>query len=336
MAALDEGWLAASAEEILEPELPIVDPHHHFWDYPTHRYLLDQLLADTGSGHKVEATVCIECAVFYRRDASREMRVVGEVEFVNGLAAMAASGRYGDTMAAAGIVGFADLTIGAGVEEVLSAQVQVGGGRLKGIRYAAGWEDKTREIHNGHTNPPRHLYRDDAAFREGFAKLGELGLSFDAWLYHPQLDDVVDLARSFPDQPIVVNHVGGPLGRSWYATRRDQVFAAWKASMVELARSENVCVKLGGLGMKLCGFDFDERKRSPSSADLAEAWRPFIETCIEAFGARRCMFESNFPVDKISGSYANYWNAFKRLASGASAEEKADLFNRTARRFYRL
>ena len=160
----------------------------------------------------------------------------------------------------------------------------------------------------------------------GFAKLGELGLSFDAWLYHPQLDDVVDLARSFPDQPIVVNHVGGPLGRSWYATRRDQVFTAWKASMVELARSENVCVKLGGLGMKLCGFDFDERKRSPSSADLAEAWRPFIETCIEAFGARRCMFESNFPVDKISGSYANYWNAFKRLASGASAEEKADLF----------
>ena len=336
MAALDESWLNAGAEAILEPELPIVDPHHHFWDYPTHRYLLEQLLADTGSGHKIEATVFIECAAFYRRDASRQMRVVGEVEFVNGQAAMAAGGRYGDTLAAAGIVGFADLTLGAKVEEVLSAQVAVGGDRFKGIRHAAGWEDKTAEIHNSHTNPPQHLYRDHAVFREGFAKLGELGLSFDAWLYHPQLEDLIDLARSFPDQPIVLNHVGGPLGLSWWASRRDEVFTAWKASIEELAKSENVYMKLGGLGMKLNGFDFHERETAPSSTELADAWRPFVETSIESFGPSRCMFESNFPVDKISGSYANCWNAFKRLASGASEDEKADLFNRTARRFYRL
>jgi len=336
MAALDESWLKASAEAILEPELPIVDPHHHFWDYSTHRYLLEQLLADTGSGHKIEATVFIECAAFYRRDGSREMRVVGEVEFVNGQAAMAANGRYGDTLAAAGIVGFADLTLGAKVEEVLSAQVAVGGGRFKGIRHAAGWEDKTAEIHNSHTNPPQHLYRDHAVFREGFTKLGELGLSFDAWLYHSQLEDLIDLARSFPDQPIVLNHVGGPLGLSWWASRRDEVFTAWKASIEALAKSENVYMKLGGLGMKLNGFDFHERDTAPSSRELADAWRPFVETSIESFGPSRCMFESNFPVDKISGSYANYWNAFKRLASGASDDEKADLFNRTARRFYRL
>ena len=336
MAALDDNWLVASVETILEPELAIVDPHHHFWDFSTHRYLLDALLEDTGSGHNIEATVFIECAAFYRRNESREMRVVGEVEFVNGQAAMAASGHYGETMAAAGIVGFADLTLGAKVEDVLSAQIAVGGGRFKGIRHAAAWEDKTAEIHNSHTNPPRYLYRDHSAFREGFAKLGELGLTFDAWLYHPQLDDLIDLARAFPNQPIVLNHIGGVLGLSWYASRRDEVFAEWNAAMQELAKSDNVCIKVGGMGMKLAGFDFDERDTAPSSIELAGAWRPYVETCIEIFGPKRCMFESNFPVDKISGSYANYWNAFKRLSSGASADEKADLFNQTARRFYTL
>ena len=336
MASLDEERLAAAAEEALEPELPIIDAHHHLWDFPSHRYLLDELLADTGSGHNIEQTVFMECAVFYRRDATRAMRVVGEVEFVNGVAAMAASGRYGDTKVAAGIVGTADLTLGAEVEEVLGAQIAAGGGRFKGIRYAAGWEDKTRDIHNSYTNPPEHLYRDHREFREGFAKLGGLGLSFDAWLYHTQLEDLIDLARTFPAQPIVLNHTGGPMGHGWYAKRKGEVFEAWRTRIRELARSERVYVKLGGLGMKLTGFGFDERATAPSSQELADAWRPFVETCIEAFGAARCMFESNFPVDKFSGGYANYWNAFKRLASGASADEKAQLFKETARRFYRL
>ncbi len=336
MATLDEARLAASVEPALEPELPIVDPHHHFWDFPSHRYMLNELLADTGSGHTVTATVFIECAVFYRASGAQSMRPVGEVEAINGLAAMAASGRYGDTQAAAGIVGMADLTIGAAVEDVLRAQMAAAGSRFKGIRYAAGWEDKTAGIHNSHTNPPAHLYRDHAPFREGFAKLGELGLSFDAWLYHPQLADLIDLARTFPAQPIVLNHVGGPLGLEHYASRKEEVFEHWRASIRELATLDNVYIKLGGLGMRLNGFEFDARERAPSSSELADAWRPFIETAIEAFGPKRCMFESNFPVDKISGAYANYWNAFKRLALGASSDEKAALFRDTARTFYRL
>ena len=210
------------------------------------------------------------------------------------------------------------------------------GPRFKGIRYAAAWEDKADEIHNSHTNAPPHLYRDHAKFREGFAALGRLGLTFDAWLYHPQIPDLTALARAFPAQPIVLDHVGGPLGLGWYADKRAEIFAGWKRDMVELATCSNVHIKLGGLGMRVNGFAFHHRERAPSSKDLADAWRPYIETCIEAFGPKRCMFESNFPVDKISGSYAVYWNAFKRLASGASAADKAALFRDTAKRFYRL
>ncbi|MEM7407805.1 MAG: amidohydrolase family protein [Pseudomonadota bacterium] len=336
MATLDKARLEAAAEPAMEPELPIIDPHHHLWDFPKHRYLLPELLEDTDSGHNIEQTVFIECGVFYRREGPTAMGPVGEVEFANGIAAMAATGRYGATRAAAGIVGMADLTLGAAVEDVLTAQIAVGGGRFKGIRHAAGWEDKTSDIHLSHTNPPRYLYRDHAGFREGMAKLGALGLTFDAWLYHPQHDDLLDLARSFPEQPIVLNHVGGPLGLSWYASRKDEVFTDWQRTMTALATCENVQVKLGGLGMKLNGYRFDERELAPSSEDLANAWRPFMETAIDLFGVERCMFESNFPVDKISGGYSNYWNAFKRLASGASADEKAALFKQNAKRFYTL
>lgn len=336
MATLDEARLAASAEPALDPELPIIDPHHHLWDFPSHRYLLEDILADTNSGHNIEQTVFLECAVFYRPDVGKDMRYVGEVEFANGIAAMAASGRYGPTKVAAGIVGRADLTTGAAVEEVLTAQIAAGCGRFKGIRHAAGWEDKTRQIHNSHTNPPEHLYRDHAKFHEGFAKLGELGLTFDAWLYHTQLGDLIDLARTFPEQPIVLNHIGGPMGLEWYAERKQEVFEAWRKSIFELATCPNVAMKVGGMGMKLNGFGFEGRRTAPSSDELAQAWQPYVETCIEAYGASRCMFESNFPVDKISGSYGNYWNAFKKLARGASADEKAQLFKETARRFYTL
>jgi predicted TIM-barrel fold metal-dependent hydrolase len=335
-SGINEAWLALHREDIIEPELEIVDPHHHLWDFARHRYLLHELLADTGSGHDIVQTVFIECTACYRADAPAALKPVGETEFVNGVAAMAASGAYGKTRVAAGIVGMADLTLGAKVEEVLAAHVAAGGGRFRGIRHTAGWQDKTPEVHNSHTNPPPHLYRDHAGFRAGFAVLGRMGLAFDAWLYHPQLDDLIDLARAFPDQPIVLDHVGGPLGVGWYADKRAEIFADWRRQMVELARSPNVFVKLGGLGMRINGFAFDQRERPPTSQELADAWRPYVETCIAAFGPARCMFESNFPVDKISGSYATYWNAFKRLAAGASAGEKAMLFRDTARRFYKL
>ena len=327
-------WLAQLKEEILEPDLPICDPHHHLWDFPTHRYLLPELLEDTGSGHKVESTVFVECTAFYRADGPPEMRVVGETEFVNGVAAMAASGRYGATRACAGIVGRADLATGARVEEVLAAHVAAGNGRFRGIRHAAGW-DESNDIHNSHTNPPRHLYAD-AAFREGFAKLATFGLSFDAWLYSPQLPDVTGLAQAFPDQPIVMDHVGGPIGLGPYADRRQEVFEAWRRDIRELARCPNVYLKLGGLGMRICGFSFHKQPKPPSSEQLAAEWRPYIETCIEAFGPDRCMFESNFPVDRGTCDYVTLWNAFKRLASGASPTEKTALFSGTAKRFYKV
>jgi predicted TIM-barrel fold metal-dependent hydrolase len=180
------------------------------------------------------------------------------------------------------------------------------------------------------------MYADDARLHEGFAVLGKLGLTFDAWVYHTGLPDLIALARKFPDQPIVLDHCGGPLGLGWYASKRDEVFAAWSRDIRELAKCSNVMIKLGGLGMRVNGFDFHSRPKPPTSEELAKAWKPFIDTCIEAFGPKRAMFESNFPVDKLSGSYAVYWNAFKRLAAGASADEKAQLFRESARRFYSL
>lgn len=336
MAGINDAWLAKTLEPVLEPELEIIDPHHHLWDFPEHRYLINELLADTGSGHKIISTVFLECTACYRADGPENLRPVGEVEFVNGIAAMSASGGYGPTRVSAGIVGFAELRDGAKVEDALLAEIKAGNGRFRGIRYVASWDDKEPMIHNGHTNPTQHLYRDEPKFREGFAVLGKLGLTFDAWCYHTSLPDLISLARAFPDQPIVLDHCGGPLGLGWYASKRDEVFSEWSRNIRELAKSPNVMVKLGGLGMRINGFEFHQLPAAPSSEQLATAWKPYIETCIEAFGAKRSMFESNFPVDKLSGSYRNYWNAFKRLAAGASAEEKASLFRESARTFYSL
>lgn len=329
-------WLAKTAEPILEPELEIIDPHHHLWEFPEHRYLLPDILADLQTGHNIRSTVFLECTACFRADGPEELRPVGEVEFVNGIAAMSASGAYGPIRVAAGIVGLAELRLGSRVEEVLNKQIAVGGGRFRGIRYVATWDDKEPSVHNGHTNPPQHMYRDDRKFHEGFAVLGKLGLTFDAFLYHPQLPDLIALARKFPEQPIVLDHCGGPLGTGWYAGKSDEIYASWSADIRELATCPNVFIKLGGLGMRVNGFNFHQMERAPTSEQLATAWKPYIETCIEAFGTNRAMFESNFPVDKLSGSYAVYWNAFKRLAAGASADEKADLFSGSARRFYRL
>jgi len=321
-------------EAILEPDLAICDPHHHLWDFPASVYLLPELLADLTSGHKVESTVFVECGSFYRAAGPEPMQYVGETEFVNGVAAMAASGRYGPILACEGIVGRADLLGGSAVAAVLESHLRAGAGRFKGIRHAGAY-DPSPDIRRGHTAPPPGLY-GLASFREGFAELGKLGLSFEAWQYHPQLGEVAALADAFPDTAILLNHVGGPLGIGPYAGRRAEVFEVWKADIVDLARRPNVWVKLGGLGMPICGFGFHRRDPKPGSAELAQAWRPYLETCLEAFGPARGMFESNFPVDRASCDYATLWNALKRVAAGASASEKAALFRDNARRFYRL
>ncbi len=329
-----EDWLARRTEPVLDPMLPIVDPHHHLWDRPDWRYMLPDLLKDLTAGHNIVATCFVQARAFHRAAGPEEFRPVGETEFVNGVAAMSASGRYGPARICAAIVGHADLRLGARVEGILEAHVRAGGNRFRGIRHITAWDDEPAVRHPGYPVPPRLM--EDAAFREGLRRLGKLGLSFDAWLYHPQIPELTALARAVPEVRIVLDHVCGPLGIGRYAGRREQVFAAWRPAIRELAGCPNVFVKLGGLGMRINGFGFETADDPPSSEELAAAWRPYMETCIDAFGAERCMFESNFPVDKGSYSYLVCWNAFKRLATGASDADKAALFNGTATRFYRL
>ncbi|MBN8510153.1 MAG: amidohydrolase family protein, partial [Burkholderiales bacterium] len=302
--------------------------------------LLDELLADTGGlgsdgrRHDVRATVFVECLAMYRADGPEALRPVGETEFVAGLAATSASGAHGPTRAAAGIVGFADLRLGAAVREVLQAHLEAAHGRFRGIRHAAGWHADAR-IRHSHTKPPPGLLLDPR-FRAGFAQLAPLDLSFDAWLYHPQLAELTDLARAFPDTSIVLDHYGGPLGIGPYAGRADEVYADWQRRIDELARCPNVVAKLGGLHMPINGHGWHKAPKPPDSAEIAAATARYALHTIERFGPQRCMFESNFPVDKASCAYVVLWNAFKRLAAGFSADEKAALFHGTATRVYRL
>ena len=332
-----KAWLAKRpSEAALEPQLPIIDPHHHFWDTPQRgRYFLPDLRSDISGGHNIVATVFLECHAMYRKSGPVELAPVGEVEFVNGIAAMSASGTYGPCRVAEAIIGHADLTLGARVREVLEAEIAVGGGRFRGIRYGVSWDGSDAVGKFAARFVPPHLVLDPR-FREGFAKLGPLGLSFDSWQYHPQLADALDLARAFPDTTIILNHVGGVLGVGPYAGHRQEILAAWKKDIAELAKCPNVNVKLGGVGMTSFGFDFYERDMPPSSEDLAAAWRQYIEPCIEAFGVNRCMFESNFPPDKQSGGYTELWNTFKRITASASPAEKTALYSGTAARVYHM
>ena len=331
----DAAWLAKAAPEpVLEPDLAIVDTHHHLWDMPGYRYLLDEFLAELASGHNVVATVFNECHSMYRAAGPAEMRPVGEVQFCAGIAAMSDSGLYGSTRICAGIVGFADLTLGDRVAGVLEAEIAAGGGRFRGVRHGAAW-DADPIIGNSPVAGGPGLYRRDD-FRAGMARLVKLGLSLDAWLFHTQIADLVDLARTFPAANIVLCHMGGPLGYGPYAGKKDEVFAQWKKGMTELATCPNVSVKLGGLTMRLAAYDYLKMKAPPTSTELAAFWRPYASTCLELFGAERCMVESNFPVEKMGIGYAGLWNALKRIAAGASADEKRAIFSGTAARVYRL
>jgi predicted TIM-barrel fold metal-dependent hydrolase len=329
-----EDWLAQYTEEVIDPARPIVDPHHHLWDRGGQRYLIEEMVADIASGHNIIATVYVEARSMYRAGVPEALRPVGEVEFVNGVAAMSASGGYGSAAICAGIVGHANLLLGDGARAVLEAEIAAGGGRFRGIRHSSAW-DADPEIAHMYAARPKGLLLDPT-FRNGFACLAPLGLSFDAWLFHPQIAELADLARAFPDTQIVLDHCGGPIGLGRFANRREETFPVWKASIQEIAKCPNVAVKLGGLAMRLLGYDFHERPVPPSSEEAAAAWRPYIETCIEAFGPDRCMFESNFPPDKGQCSYQVIFNAFKRIAAPYSEAEKTALFSKTAADVYRL
>ena len=333
MVTVRESWLAQTVEEPIEPDLPICDPHHHFWDTADVRYLLDDVLRDIGQGHNIVRTVFIECESMYRKAGPEAMRPIGETEFVQGLAAQSASGGYGPAVVAGGIVGFADLTLGSAVSEVLEAQVAASPNRFRGIRHRAAWDASIASTSPQVKGPGLLL---DEKFREGFASFQSFDMTFEAWLYHPQLADLVDLAQAFPDVTMIMNHVGGLLGLGPYAGKRAEIFQAWKSSIAEVAAQPNVVVKLGGLGMPRGGFGWHDRDVPVASSELAEVTSPYYLHCIEQFGVDRCMFESNFPVDKASYSYGVLWNSFKRIAKDFSAAELAALFHDTAARVYRL
>lgn len=326
-------WLGQVQEEILEPELKICDPHHHLWDYPDNRYLLEELLADLGSGHNVVATVFMECGVMYRARGPEALKPVGETEFVNRVAITCANGNDGDPRVCAAIVGFANLSLGEAVGEVLDAH-RSASPRFAGIRHSTAW-DPSDEVRISHTKPKQSLLLD-ATFRTGLAQLTSRGLPFDAWLYHPQIPELTNLARACPDQLIVFDHFGGPLGIGPYAGQRAAIFDYWKNAVAELAQCENVVAKLGGLAMPVNGFGFHRAERPATSEDLVRVTGAYYLHMIERFGPTRCMFESNFPVDKASCSYAVLWNSFKRITAGFSADEKAALYHDTAARVYGL
>lgn len=327
-------WLDQIKEEILEPDLPICDPHHHLWDHPNSRYMLDELLQDTTTGHNICSTVFVECSSMYRADGPVSLLPVGETEFVQGIAAMSASGQYGSMRAASGIVSFADLNLADDVRGVLESHIVASPNRFRGIRHAAGWH-ASEAIRNSHSNPSQSLMIQDD-FQKGFSHLAPLGLSFDAWFYHNQMPEFVSLAKAFPDTQIVLDHFGGPLGVGPYENKASEVLAEWCDLVAPLKDLANVHFKLGGINMKVNGFNWHKRDLPPSSDELVDLTAPYYEHCIKTFGANRCMFESNFPVDKDSCSYHVLWNAFKKMSQFCTEAERAALFHDTANRFYRL
>ena len=329
-----ENWLDLTQEQTLDPERPICDPHHHLWDHPGHRYLLHELQQDLKSGHNIESTVFVECMSMYRNSGDALHRPVGETEFVQGIGAMSASGNYGRTRVAAGIVGYADLTAGAAIEPVLEAHIAASPNAFRGIRHAAGY-DAHDDVANSHTNPPEGLYfRDD--FRQGLALLEKHNLNFDAWHYHTQIADFTELVGAFPNITFILDHFGGPLGIGPYEGRQAAIYEAWQAHIEALSRHPNVYAKLGGIYMKVNGFGWHKRPKPPTSTELADASAHYYHHTIKCFGAERCMFESNFPVDKASCSYNVVWNTFKRIAGDYSPTEQDALFRGTAMKAYRI
>jgi len=315
----------------LEPELPICDPHHHLRERPNDRYFLKEFLQDTGTGHKIAATVCVENRAEYREAGPEAMKPVGETEFFDRVGAEAAGDPNNSTAVAAAIVGHADLRLGQMVARVLEAHLHASPRRFRGIRHSTTW-DQSQSIRS---DASRGLLAD-SAFRQGFACLQRYHLSFDAWLYHPQLPELVDLARAFPGVTIILDHIGGPLGVGPYKGKRDEVFQGWSTVIADLATCSNVAVKLGGFGSTRSGYDWHERAGQPASVELATVIAPYFDFCIEKFGVHRCMFESNFPVDKASYSYLTIWNAFKRITQRYSVDERKALFHDTAMRLYRV
>ncbi len=329
-------------EQPLDPARPIIDPHLHHWEilpfpgspHTPQRFLFHESLETvTRSGHNITHTVFVECPAMYRAEGPPEFAPVGETEFATGIAAMSASGGYGTCRFAHRIVGSADLTLGAGVERVLDAHLAVAGERFRGIRCPTVYSEAN--LFGLPCDPRARGIMRESAFRSGASVLERMGLSLDVWCLHSQLDDLIDLADALPGLTIILNHVGTPESLGAYAGREADMRKEWEAKITELSRRGNVRIKLGGMGMDI-SRPLGGPCEGASSQTLADRWRPYMETCIERFTARRCMFESNFPPDWDAGSYGAIWNAFKIIARHCSEDEKEWLFRGTAADVYRI
>lgn len=328
--------LEGREEAILEPELLIVDSHHHLFDLPNNRYLLDDYLADANAGHQIVASIYCETQAFSRKDGPEWMRPFGEVEFANGVGAMAESGQYGDCCVAAGIIGHANLTLGARVGELLDRCLDSAPERFRGVRHVTIDYPDDRPFQFVMTYRPPAGVMEHSQFPLGLAEIEKRGLTFDAGIFDPSMPRLAAMIDRFPDLTFVLDHMGIAVGVDMEATEKAEVFARWRKGLIELARRPNLYCKIGGMGMPTWGFGFERREDPVGYLDLAAAWRPFVETAIAAFGPERCMLESNFPPDGRSGGFVPLWNAFKHILRDHSPDEKAALFHRTAMRVYRL
>lgn len=323
-------------EPILDPDLPILDSHIHLFDLPNNRYMLEDYLADAQGGHNVIASIYCESQAFVSKDGLEWMRPLGEVEFANGVAAMTATGQYGKCRVAAGIIGHANLTFGSRIGELLDRCIEVAPNRYRGVRHVTLDYPDDRPFKFIMTYRPPAGLLETPGFPLGLAELERRGLTFDAAIYDPSLPRLTELVDQFPGLTFVLNHMGIAIGIDMTDTERDEMFRTWSANLRQLAKRPNVMCKVGGLGMPVWGFRFEEREDVVGYQELAATWRPYVEAAIDAFGIDRCMMESNFPPDGRSGGFIPTWNAYKHILSGCSAEEKAKLFARNAARVYRL
>ena len=335
-----EGWINKVQEEIIDPDRKIIDPHHHLWHGPndpsgiqeSYRYLLQDLWKDTESGHNIKKTIFIDCGQEYYSEGPERFKPVGETEFVVEIAEQASEDKSKAQIA--GIIGHANMMLGSSVKEVLELHSEKGKGLFRGIRHAGGWDDDER-VKNAHSHPTPHIYLEEK-FQEGLQELSSLEMVFDTWHYHNQIKDLTKLAKSIPDLVIVHDHFGGPLGIGPYKGKREEIFDQWKEDINELSQCKNVFSKLGGLAMPVNGWDWHKREVPASSDEIvSEQSRYYLHT-LECFGPERCMFESNFPVDKQSVSYHVIWNAYKKLTHEFSEQDKESLFYGTAEKVYKL
>jgi predicted TIM-barrel fold metal-dependent hydrolase len=321
-------------EDVLDPSRRIIDAHHHLWaperGYSPPTYLLDEYAADIGSGHDIEATVYVEVHSKYRDYGPEALRSVGEVEFA-AAAAEEAKARGLSTRVAAGIVSRVDMLLGDAVDEPLAAHLAAAPDRVKGIRDSCS----PQFVRGGDLRDTERKIVDPR-FRKALARLPAFGLTFDAMVFHFQLADLLETIRLLPEVTFILDHLGGIVGIGAWAGRADEVYEQWRSDISAIAREENVLVKLGGINLHLGGFGWHKRERLPGSDELVAAQSRYFRHAIDVFGPDRCMFESNFPPDKISGSYRTLWNAFKKIAEPYSESEKDAMFFGTASRVYRL